>query len=137
MSTAQVANTGIVGSASRVAQHRYAVASTGEFVDPLAEAYAPPARDHTTGFDDDFDTYAQSRQRRRRQPAQFQDQVVSFGGVLVSREVGATIMQAQAAQTSRARSPLAADAERGIAVYEFNQALMGTAQVMSDTGLMR
>jgi len=135
MSTAQVANTGITGAASRVAQPRYPVASLSEFVDPLAGAYAPPTRDQTTGFDDQ-EEFASPR-RRRRQGGPFLDHVVSFGGVLVSREVGTTIMQAQAANSARIHSPMAAEAERGIAIYEFNQALMGAAEVPTDVGLMR
>lgn len=135
MSTAQVANSGIVGASARISQPRYAVASSSDFVDPVSEAYAAPARDQTPGFDDhaDFET----PRRRRRQAGPFQDRVVSFGGVLVSREVGTTIMQAQAAQSLRGGGLLAADAERGIAVYEFNQALMGAAQVPTDVGLTR
>lgn len=134
MSTAQVANSGIVGPASRVAQPRSSVASSTQFVDPLSGAYAPPARDQTQGFDDDQEEFSTPR---RRQAGPFQDQVVSFGGVLVSREVGATIMQAQAAQSLRSLSPLAVEAERGIAIYEFNQALMGSADVSTDVGLLR
>lgn len=137
MSTAQVANTGIVGTASRVMHSRQAVASSMDFVDPLAESYAPPARDNTPGFEDEQEAFAAPR-RRRRQGGPFQDRVVSFGGVLVSREVGATIMQAQAAQTARAGAPMAAaDAERGIAVYEFNQGLMGHTQIPSDFAFTR
>ena len=135
MSTAQVANSGIVGAATRITPSRGAVASSMQFVDPLSGAYAPPARDQAHGFDeqDDFEP----RRRRRRQSGQFQDRVVSFGGVLVSREVGTAIMQAQAASSARTATPFAAEAERGVAIYEFNQALMGTAEVSTDVGLSR
>ena len=136
MSTAQVANSGIVGPASRISQPRSAVASSMDFVDPLSGAYAPPARDHTAGFDDDQEEFSTPR-RRRRQSGPFQDRVISFGGVLVSREVGATIMQAQAAHSLRSASPLAVEAERGIAIYEFNQALMGAAEASTDIGMLR
>lgn len=137
MSTAQVANTGIVGTAGRVMQPRHAVASSMDFVDPLAESYAPPARDNTPGFEDEQEAFAAPR-RRRRQGGPFQDRVVSFGGVLVSREVGATIMQAQAAQTARSGAPLgAAEAERAITTYEFNQGLMGQSQAISDFAFTR
>lgn len=138
MSTAQVANTGIVGTASRVMQPRHAVASSMDFVDPLSESYAPPARDHTSGFDDEQEAFFAAPRRRRRQSGPFQDRVVSFGGVLVSREVGATIMQAQAAQTARSGAPLgAAEAERGIAVYEHNQGLVGHTEIPSDFAFTR
>jgi hypothetical protein len=136
MSTAQVANSGMIGPAARISQQRMAVASLSDFVDPLSGAYAPPARDQTPGFDEEYDGFAQPR-RRRRQSGPFQDQVVSFGGVLVSREVGTTIMQAQAASTLRKASPMAVEAERGIAIYEFNQALMGGVQIAADVGMSR
>lgn len=136
MSTAQVSNSGIVGTATRVAQPRNAVASSMQFVDPLSGAYAPPPRDHSAGFDDDQEEFSSSR-RRRRQGGPFQDHVVSYGGVLVSHEVGSTIMQAQAAHTARPTLPTAVEAERGIALYEFNQALMGVAEIATDVGLMR
>ncbi len=136
MSTAQVANSGIVGGTARISQSRSAVASSMQFVDPLSGAYAPPARDQAHGFDDDQDSFEPQR-RRRRQSGQFQDRVVSFGGVLVSREVGTTIMQAQAASSARTAAPLASEAERGVAIYEFNQALMGTAEISTDVGLSR
>jgi hypothetical protein len=135
MSTAQVANSGIVGLTSRISQPRNAVASSMQFVDPLSGAYAPPARDQAREFDDDQEHGDQYRRRRRSR--EYNDQVVSFGGVLVSREVGATIMQAQAAHGARTTAPFAAEAERGIAIYEFNQALMGAAEVTTDVGLSR
>lgn len=136
MSTAQVANSGIIGPTARVTQPRNAVASSQQFVDPLSGAYAPPARDHTLGFDDEQEEFSTPR-RRRRNGGPFQDHVISFGGVLVSREVGAAIMQAQAARTARAATPMAVEAERGIAIYEFNQALMGVAEISSDVGISR
>jgi hypothetical protein len=130
MSTAQVVNSGISGVAARASQARYAVSSSFDSVGSLSGAFAPPARDQTPGFEAD-DASFETPRRRRRHAGPFQDRVVSFGGVLVSHEVGATIMQAQAAQSLRNASPLASEAERGVAVYEFNQALAGTAQIMS------
>ena len=136
MSTAQVANSGIVGPTARIAQPRNAVASSIPYVDALAGAYAPPARDQTPGFEDEGEEFSTPR-RRRRHGGPFQDHVISFGGVLVSREVGATIMQAQAARSARTGTPMAAEAERGIAIYEFNQALMGAAEISTNVGLLR
>ncbi len=134
MSTAHVANAGIASGAIRVA-HRLPLATVQENVEPVSGAFAAPARDQSPRFYDDgqeFDT------RRRTAPyGPFQDRVVSFGGVLVSREVGTAIMHAQAATAARTALPLAAEAERNVAVYEFNQALMGTAQVMTGIGLSR
>ncbi len=135
MSTAQVANTGIVGSAPRVSLQRHAIASATQFVDPLGGAYAAPPRDEWNRFDDDSSDF-ESSPRRRRYGA-FQDQVISFGGVLVSREIGTLIMQAQVNHTANPPPPFAVEAERGTAVYEFNQALMGAAQVLTDVGLSR
>ncbi len=136
MSTAQVANTGIVGSSARIPLARHAVASSFDYVDSLGEAYAAPPRDQWHRFEDETDGF-DTTPRRRGHHGQFQDQVVSFGGVLVSREVGTMIMQAQAAHTSHVAPPFAVEAERGIAIYEFNQALMGTAQVVTNVGYSR
>lgn len=120
----------------RVSQPRNAVASLQQFVDPLSGAYAPPAHDQARGRNDleDFDT---TPRRRRRSAGPLLDHVVSFGGVLVSREVGTTIMQAQAASTSRPAARGGVEAERNIAIYEFNQALMGAAEVSTDVGFLR
>lgn len=131
--TAQVANTGIVSAASRIAQARHAVASSSEFIDPMSGAFAPPTHDQASRFDDTDDNFETPRRRRRYNP--YQDQVVSFGGVLVSREVGATIMKEQAAQAARGGFNFGNDAERSIAIYEFNQSLMGVAEAVTENGV--
>ena len=120
----------------RVSQPRGAVASLQQFVDPMSGSYAPPAHDQARGYDDfgEFDT---TPRRRQRSAGRFLDNVISFGGVLVSREVGTTIMQAQAANTLRAPVRGAVENERSIAIYEFNQALMGMAEPSTDIGLVR
>jgi hypothetical protein len=123
--TAQVANTGIVGSTTRVMQPRIAVASANEFIDPTAGAFAPPSYG--------YPRCETPRRRRRFNP--YQDQVVSFGGVLVSREVGATIMKEQAALAARGGLAFGNDAERSIRIYEFNQSLMGVAEAVTDIGV--
>jgi hypothetical protein len=133
MSTAQVANTGIVGTSPRIPLSRNAVSSSFEYVDSLGETYASPPRDQWHPFEDDSESF-DTLPRRRGHRGRFQDQVVSFGGVLVSREVGATIMQAQASHTANTAPPVAAEAVRGIAIYEFNQALMGAAQIITSVG---
>jgi hypothetical protein len=102
-------------------------------VDSLGGAYASPPRDQWHPFEDNSESF-DTLPRRRGHRGPFQDQVVSFGGVLVSREVGATIMQAQASHTAHAPAPFAAEAVRGVAIYEFNQALMGAAQVITNVG---
>lgn len=134
MSTAQVANAGIASGPARVAQ-RYPVASTLDPVEPVVASYAAPARDQTPRFADEG--YERDHRRRNSSYGPFQDHVVSFGGVLVSREVGTAIMHAQSAAASRGALPAAVEAERSVAVYEFNQALMGTAQVSTNVGLSR
>ncbi|MBX7200147.1 MAG: hypothetical protein K1X51_12330 [Rhodospirillaceae bacterium] len=131
--SAQVANTGIVGSTTRVMHPRMAVASASEFVDPMAGAFAPPSYGNPR-YDDEADSFETPRRRRRYSP--YQDQVVSFGGVLVSREVGATIMKEQAAQAARGGLAFgASDTERSVRIYEFNQSLMGVAEAVTDVGV--
>lgn len=119
--SAQVSNLTMVGSASRLSR---ALATAGavrpQQVDGVDGSAAAPARDET-GPSTGFDRYESGPSRRR--PNVTADMVVSFGGVLISREVGATIMQAQA--TSANYSPLPIEAERQIANYEFAQSLMG------------
>ena len=136
MSTAQVANTGMVGASARIPLSRNAVATSFDYVDSLGGAYAAPPRDQWHRFEGDLDGF-DTTPRRRGHHGPFQDQVVSFGGVLVSREVGTTIMQAQAAHASHVAPPFAVEAERGVAIYEFNQALMGAAQVVTNVGYTR
>lgn len=133
MSTAQVANTGMVGAGTRIALSRGPVASTYEYVDSLGETYASPPRDQWHRFDDEAAPF-EDMPRRRGHHGRFQDQVVSFGGVLVSREIGAAIMQVQAARSANVVPPFGLEAERGVAVYEFNQALMGAAQAITSVG---
>lgn len=133
MSTAQVANAGMVGGSPRIPLHRNAVSSSFEYVDSLGGAYASPPRDQWHRFEDDSESF-DTLPRRRGHRGPFQDQVISFGGVLVSREVGTMMMQAQAAHAANATPPFAAEAVRGVAVYEFNQALMGAAQVTTTVG---
>ena len=133
MSTAQVSNAGIVGASPRIPLHRNSVASAHEYVDSMGGTYAPPPRDQWHPYDDDFGGF-DTTPRRRGHHGPFQEQVVSFGGVLVSREVGATIMQAQASHAANVTPPFAVETERGIAIYEFNQALMGVAQAITGVG---
>ncbi len=133
MSTAQVSNTGIVGAGHRISLPRSPVASTFEYVDSLGGTYAAPPRDPWHRFEDDSAPF-DDLPRRRGHQGRFQDQVISFGGVLVSREIGAAIMQLQAAQSANVVPPFGLEAERGVAVYEFNQALMGAAQAITSVG---
>ena len=43
-------------------------------------------------------------------------------------------MQAQASHSASLAPPHGAEAVRGIAIYEFNQALMGAAQAITNVG---
>ena len=126
MSGAQVVNTGIVGATPRVLQSRAGVASSSQYVDPLWGSFAPSAHDQAPGFDDGSESFETPRRRRRY--GSTYDHVVSFGGVLVSREVGAAIMKEQIAQSSREPMFMPVEAERSVAIYEFNQSLMGAAE---------
>ena len=100
---------------------------------PSSGAFAPSSYDHPR-YDDEADSFETPRRRQRYRP--YQDHVVSFGGVLVSREVGATIMKEQAALAARGDLGFGAgDAERSIRIYEFNQSLMGVAEAVTDIGV--
>ena len=102
-------------------------ASTRQQVDELEGATAAPGREYAPRYYDDEDTSRMDPGQRRRR-AEFQDQVSSFGGVLVSLEVGSTIVQAQSLKGLY--SPPGVEAERQIANYEFAQSLMGPPQAM-------
>jgi hypothetical protein len=119
--SAQVSNLTMAGSAARLSRALAAAASVRpQQVDGVDGSAAAPARDET-GPSTGFDSYESGPSRRR--PTVTADMVVSFGGVLISREVGATLTQAQAA--SAHYPPLPIEAERQIAHYEFAQSLMG------------
>jgi len=118
----------MVGSAGRLAR---AMAGTGSMrtpVDGIEGASAAPARDQAA-FYDAYDAYdrrgAVSPVRRY---GTMHDGVIGFGSVLVSQEVGAAIMYAQAQYGAAVAKPV--EAERQIANYEFAQSLMGPPEVM-------
>jgi hypothetical protein len=119
--SAQVANATLVGSAARVA--RAYGASTRPQVDGTWGANAAPGRDQASAYGDDGGRWEPGARARR---AEFQDQVISFGGVLVSLDVGAAIVQAQASNGLYPTPP--ADAERQVANYEYAQSLVGPAE---------
>jgi hypothetical protein len=134
MSTAQVTNAGISSGPTRVAR-RYPVEANFDPVEPVIGSYAAPARDQTPRYADDGQEF--DNRRRNSSYGPFQDRVVSFGGVLVSQEVGTAVMHAQSAAASRGTLPVAVEAERSVAAYEFNQALMDKAHVLTSIGLSR
>jgi hypothetical protein len=134
MSAAQVVNTVMMSPAARISQARGSVATGYQSVDSIDTNLAARGRDDFARHDD-FSEFETPRPHRRR--GEFQDQVVRFAGVLLSRDVGATVMQAQAAASASGASALTpAEAERNVAMYEFNQSLMGTPEVTTQTGMM-
>jgi hypothetical protein len=134
MSAAQVINTTMLSPTSRVQTTRGSTATSFQSVDNIDTNLAARGRDDFARGEelDDFDS---SLPRRRR--SEFQDQVVRFSGVLLSRDVGTTIVQAQAMATRQNAPTLSAgQAERNVEMYEFNQSLMGEPEVTTDNGLM-
>lgn len=135
MSTAAVVNTTMSSTAQRVSPVRGGSGATSfQSVEAIDTEFATRGRDDFARFNDD-DDFEMARPRQRY--ARYADQVVRFSGVFVSREVGTTIVMAQAAY-SRANAPTVApsQAERNVAQYEFNQALMGTPEVPTENGVM-
>lgn len=119
--TAQVANAALVGSAARIS--RAFGASSRPLVEQSQGASAAPGREGANPFEDVASRFEPGSRRRR---AEFQDQVVSFGGVLVSQDVGNTIVEAQSQNGLYPTPP--AEAERQVANYEFVQSLFGPAE---------
>lgn len=122
--SAHVSNLAMVGSAARLSRALAVAGSMRDQVDRLEGSSAAPARDEAGPPGQD--RYESGPSSRR--PLLTADRVVSFGGVLVSREVGATIMQAQALNGSFVLPPI--EAGRQIANYEFAQSLAGPPEVM-------
>jgi len=132
MSTALVANATIVSNAARA--YRATAPTAYQQVDPLdTDSFAARSRDQARGRDEQ-EFSAPVRQPQRRGFAI--EPVGSFGGVLVSREVGTTMMQAQALLTKTGTTTHPAEAERNVAIYESNQALMGAPIVTTTIGVM-
>jgi hypothetical protein len=122
--SAQVSNLAMVGSAARLSRALAVAGGARNNVDGVDGAGAAPARDQA-GASPGYDRYESGPSPRR--PLMTADRVVSFGGVLVSSEVGAVITQTQALNGTFPLSPV--EAERQIANYEFAQSLMGPPEV--------
>jgi hypothetical protein len=134
MSAGQVSNSTMMSPASRVAAARGSRMSALQSVDNIDTQFATRGRDDFGRYDE-LDDFEAPKPRRLR--GEFQDEVVRFSGVLLSREVGTTIVQAQVAATRQgALTPSVIEAERNVALYEFNQSLMGQPEVTTDIGLM-
>ncbi len=122
--SAHVSNLAMMGSANRLARAA-GFGSSRPNVDGVDGAGAAPARDQASGFDV-YDRHGYV-DRGHRYGTVF-DGVVGYGGVLISHEVGAAMMRAQAQYLGATPPPI--EAERRIANYEFAQSLMGPPEVM-------
>jgi hypothetical protein len=134
MSTAQVANATMASPAVRALGARGNVATHYQSIDEIdTGAMAARGRDEPR-YADDYEEFDVGRRRQRR--GEFQEGVVNFAGVLITREMGTAIMQAQAAVSTAEALISPTQAERNVAVYEFNQSLMGTPVATTSVGLM-
>lgn len=134
MSAAQVSNATMLSPVARAAQARASVATRFDAVDSINTGLAARGRD---GYSrqEEFDDFEAPQPRRRR--GEFQEDVVRFSGVLLSREVGTTMMQAQATTSRIGPGSMSVhEAERHVSLYEYNQGLMGAPEVTTDNGLM-
>ncbi len=134
MSAATVINSNVASTASRVSPMRGGSGATSyKAVDEIDTQFSAQGREDFRAFNDTDDFDFSRPQRRGRQ---FADQVVRFSGVFVTREVGTTIVQAQAAYSRQAGPTVTpSQAERNVAEYEFNQALMGAPEVATHIGV--
>ena len=133
MSTALVASTTLAPATARVAQARVGNATSFTYVDPLENSLGTRPGDQAIRYDErwqDLHGEGQSPGHRQRHIP------VQFGGIFVTREVGTTMMQAQA-QASLPAGKSVPEAERQIKIYEFNQALAGTPEVSTTIGISR
>jgi len=124
--SAQVSNLTMAGSATRLSRALSAAGVVRQQVDGVESTGAAPARDEAGRFEDYGQRYQPAPSPRR--PEGNVERFMTFGGILVSREVGATMMQTQA--MNGFFPPLPSEAVRQIANYEFAQSLMGPPQVM-------
>ena len=133
MSTALVVNTTAASPAARVANARASVASSIHTVDAIdTESFAARGRDQAHP-QDEREAFDSSHSRRRFSN---REQFASFGGVMVSRDVGTAIVQAQAALGGQSHVANPHEAERQISIYEFNQSLMGAPEITTDVGVV-
>ncbi|MDX2142952.1 MAG: hypothetical protein SFV19_06335 [Rhodospirillaceae bacterium] len=134
MSTAQVVNATMSSPAVRALNARGSVATGYQNIDEIdTGSMAARGRDEPRSADEGEDFEFVRRKPRR---GEFRDGVISFAGVLVSRDVGTTIMQAQASLSNAEALISPTQAERNIAVYEFNQSLIGAPEAAVSVGVM-
>jgi len=126
--SAQVSNLALVGSATRLSRALAAAGSARQQVDGIEGSGAAPPREGALRFEDSSSPTPYDLGNSRRHYNGAFDSFITFGGVLVSREVGSTIVQVQALNGTFPLPP--AEAEKQIANYEFAQSLVGPAEVM-------
>lgn len=133
MSTALVASTTLAPASAKVSSTRVGNATSFTYVDPLETSLGTRPGDHSVRYDERWENLPGGQQQGYGRP---DDRSVRFGGIFVSREVGATIMQAQA-QSLAPKVKSVPEAEKQIRIYEFNQSLMGTPEATTDIGVSR
>ena len=113
--TAYVASASAAGAAARYADARFGTASSLPNVDPIN--YSIGARSEQPRSD--FERRSDDQQTPRRQSrSSIYDEPVAFANAVVSSEVGAGLVQAQASIDYGLITPL--DAQAGIKTYEKN-----------------
>ena len=113
--TAYVASASAASAAARYADTRAGTATTMTNVDPIN--YSIGARSEEPRFE--FDRrYEEQPQQRRQRRASIYEEPVAFANAVVSREVGAGLVQAQASIDYGLLTPI--DAQTGIKTYEKN-----------------
>lgn len=131
MSTALVASTTIAPATAKVSSTRVGNATSFTYVDPLENSLGARPGDQSVRYDERWSDFDGAPKQSPND-----DRSVRFGGILVSREVGATIMMAQA-QSSLPKANSIPEAEKQIRIYEFNQSLAGTPETATGVGLSR
>ncbi|MEQ8510109.1 MAG: hypothetical protein RIF37_00685 [Rhodospirillaceae bacterium] len=133
MSTALVSSSTLASATARIDTTRVGNSTTLGYVDALDQSIGARPGDQALQYDERWsDLHGDKRQNL----GQHRDRSIRFGGIYVSREVGTTIMQAQA-QASLPKSTSIPEAEKQIRIYEFNQSLIGTPEVVTTVGVAR
>ncbi len=132
MSTALVASTSYAPATARVSSVRVGSSTSFDYVNPLGDSLGAKPGDEAVRYDERWADLHPDQPGYGRQ----RDRTVRFGGIFVSREVGTTIMQAQA-QASLPKAKSIPEAEKQIRIYEFNQSLAGTPKATTSVCLAR
>ena len=133
MSTALVSSSTLASATARIDATRAGNSTNLNYVDALDHSIGARPGDQALQYDE---RCSDLRGHKRQNPGQQRDRSIRFGGIFVSREVGTTIMQAQA-QASLPKSVSIPEAEKQIRIYEFNQSLIGPPEAVTVVGLAR